>query len=411
MGVTLPKPVMTKIFERHGSEIFRSGSACVNGYRENMEDAHIVFLRPTWGFFGVFDGHVNDQCSEYLEEAWRNQLEKDPVPMSDERMKEMALKIDSDWLDTGRDGGSTGTFFLATKDGNSVHLQVGNVGDSRVIVCKNGQCVSMTEDHKPMNETERRRIEQCGGRVENNRVDGSLAVSRAFGDRDYKTNEADQLSQKVIALADVTHTSLQFGSSDYAILCCDGVFESNFSNEEVIAFINNEMKTSTDLAVIAGKVCEEAIARGSRDNISCVIVQFKSGMDYAEIPHLDVVPGPFAAPRHNVFRKMYAIMAQKGKTTVQALLEKRYDALVGMVKTPEVVEELEHFKSGPPPNLAGPDRTAWFESFFVELSRERMDNRSEQMQRIQMLQQQVGVPLPILLSLMNEQGGANDGDW
>jgi protein phosphatase len=411
MGVTLPKPVMTKIFERYGSDIFRTGSACVNGYRENMEDAHIVFMRPSWGFFGVFDGHVNDQCSEYLEEAWRRVLEKHPVPMSDERMRELALKIDQEWLDTGKDGGSTGTFFLATKEGMSVHLQVGNVGDSRVLVSKNGKCVAMTEDHKPMNDVERRRIEQCGGRVENNRVDGSLAVSRAFGDRDYKTNSADQLMQKVIALADVTHIDLQFGSSDYAVLCCDGVFESNFSNEEVIAFINNEMKSDSDLAVVAGKVCEEAIARGSRDNISCVIVQMKSGLDYSNIEHVEVVPGPFAAPRHNVFRKVYAMMAVKGKTTVQALLEKRFDALTGMVKTPEVVEELEYFKTGPPSTLIGPERTNWFESLFVELNRERMDNRSEQLQRIQMLQQQVGVPLPILLSLMNEQGGNGDGDW
>jgi protein phosphatase len=412
MGVSLPKPVMTKIFERHGNEIFRVGSACVNGYRENMEDAHIVFLRPTWGFFGVFDGHVNDQCSEYLEHAWRLVLEKNPVPMSDERMREIALKIDQEWLDTGKDGGSTGTFFLATREGSTVRLQVGNVGDSRVLVCKNGSCVAMTEDHKPMNDIERRRIEQCGGRVENNRVDGSLAVSRAFGDRDYKANKADQLSQKVIALADVTHIDLRFGAGDYAVLCCDGVFESNFSNEEVIAFVNNELKTNKDLAVVAGKVCDEAISRGSRDNISCVIVEMRSGADYANVQHTEVVPGPFAAPRHNVFRRVYAMMAGKGKTTVQALLEKRYDTLVLLTKTPEIVEELEHFKTGPPATLVGADRTAWFASWFDELSGERMESSSDQRQRIQFLQQQVGVPLPVLLSLMNEQGDNSDnGEW
>jgi hypothetical protein len=41
-----------------------------------------------------------------------------------------------------------------------------------------------------------------------------------------------------------------------------------------------------------------------------------------------------------------------------------------------------------------------------------MESSSDQRQRIQFLQQQVGVPLPVLLSLMNEQGDNSDnGEW
>ena len=397
---------MTKIVERDGNEIFRCGSACVNGYRESMEDAHLSFMRSTWGFFGVFDGHVNDQCSEYLEHAFRQQLQSDPVPMSDERMKEMALKIDADWMATGKEGGSTGTFFLATKSGNVVSLQVGNVGDSRVLLCKDGECVPLTEDHKPQNDTERRRIEQCGGRVENNRVDGSLAVSRAFGDRDYKTGTGDQLSQKVIALADITHNTAKFNSKDFALLCCDGVFESNFTNEEVVAFVKRELESSQDLGVVAGKVCDEAVVRGSRDNISCVIVQFRNGQDYAVGKHLDVVPGPFACPRHSGFRRVYALMAAKGKTKVETLLEKRYDTLQATnPKTTDIIEELESFGTAPP--KPGPERTAWFEKWFSDLQGSQSLSSSH-VDRLQFLQQQVGVPLPILLSLMNSSAEQQD---
>jgi protein phosphatase len=91
------------VFERYGNEIFRCGSCCINGYRENMEDAHVTVLRPTWGFFGVFDGHVNAKCSEFLEHSWKKILEADPppVPMSDERMKEIALAIDEDGREAG----------------------------------------------------------------------------------------------------------------------------------------------------------------------------------------------------------------------------------------------------------------------------------------------------------------------
>lgn len=401
MGVALPKPVMTKLLERHGSDIFRIGSCCVNGYRESMEDAHIVFLRKDWGFFGVFDGHVNDQCSLYLEGAWQKILEGNPVPMTDEKMKEIALQIDKEWLDEGREGGSTGTFFLATKKGNSVELQVGNVGDSRVLLCKGGEGIAMTEDHKPSNPEERQRIIDCGGRVENCRVDGSLAVSRAFGDRDYKQGSGDQLQQKVIALADVTHEVVSFGVGDFAVLCCDGVFESNFSNDEVIHFIQAELRNCSDLAIVSSRVCEEAIARGSRDNISCVIVQFNDGSDYSNVPHLEVVPGPFNAPKNGSFRKVYASMAAKGFTTVEALLEKRFDQLQKENRAdPALRDELDVFGEGPPSNLTGVERTRWFEALYTDLNGARSDH-SEQMQRIQLLQQQVGVPLPILLSLMN----------
>jgi serine/threonine protein phosphatase PrpC len=39
-----------------------------------------------------------------------------------------------------------------------------------------------TQDHKPTDEAEKRRIQAAGGFVLNGRVDGGLAVSRALGD-------------------------------------------------------------------------------------------------------------------------------------------------------------------------------------------------------------------------------------
>ncbi|KAK7200377.1 protein phosphatase [Novymonas esmeraldas] len=406
MGVPLPKPVMTQLRERHGNSIFRCGSNCVNGYRDNMEDAHLTYLTDSWGFFGVFDGHVNDKCSEYLEGAWRHAIEKEPIPMTDERMKELALRIDQDWMDSGREGGSTGTFFVARKEGNSVHMQVGNVGDSRVIACINGTCVPLTEDHKPNNDGERQRIENCGGRVENNRVDGTLAVSRAFGDREYKLGTGSQLEQKVIALADVQHEDVTFNTQDFVLLCCDGVFEGNFPNEAVVEYVKEQLQSCDDLAEVAGRVCEEAIERGSRDNISCVIVQFRDGSDYAGEPHATVVPGPFSAPRNSGFRRAYEAMAEKGHTSVGALLEKRYDILTSadIVLTPEETEELNQFGEGPGSASQGEERQKWFSNYFKKICETPVNGQSEQMERLQALQQQAGIPLSILLSLMGEQG-------
>jgi serine/threonine protein phosphatase PrpC len=44
----------------------------------------------------------------------------------------------------------------------------------------------LSQDHKPSREDESKRIRDAGGFVINNRVMGELAVSRAFGDVDFK---------------------------------------------------------------------------------------------------------------------------------------------------------------------------------------------------------------------------------
>jgi protein phosphatase 2C family protein 2/3 len=44
----------------------------------------------------------------------------------------------------------------------------------------------MSHDHKPQNDIETARINKTGHFVEDDRVDGNLALSRAIGDYQYK---------------------------------------------------------------------------------------------------------------------------------------------------------------------------------------------------------------------------------
>jgi serine/threonine protein phosphatase PrpC len=44
----------------------------------------------------------------------------------------------------------------------------------------------LSEDHKPENDEELKRIIAAGGHVEDNRVNGSLNLSRSLGDFEYK---------------------------------------------------------------------------------------------------------------------------------------------------------------------------------------------------------------------------------
>ena len=66
------------------------------------------------------------------------------------------------------------------------HIICANAGDSRCVLGLDGVTKPLSYDHKPNLEMERKRIENAGGSVQWKRVDGDLAVSRAFGDFQYK---------------------------------------------------------------------------------------------------------------------------------------------------------------------------------------------------------------------------------
>ena len=54
--------------------------------------------------------------------------------------------------------------------------------NSRCVVCRDGQAVEMSFDHKPEDEPEMKRIKNAGGKVTpDGRVNGGLNLSRAIG--------------------------------------------------------------------------------------------------------------------------------------------------------------------------------------------------------------------------------------
>ena len=85
--------------------------------------------------------------------------------------------------DYSSDTGSTACVVFITKD----RIFCANSGDSRAILSQTGNRVkALSEDHKPNNATELQRIEKAGHSVMMERVDGELALSRAFGDFRFK---------------------------------------------------------------------------------------------------------------------------------------------------------------------------------------------------------------------------------
>lgn len=77
-------------------------------------------------------------------------------------------------------------------------LYCANIGDSRAIASINGKVEALSQDHKPSNEHELKRIMAAGGWVDCNRVNGNLALSRAFGDFSFKRNEKKHPSDQIV---------------------------------------------------------------------------------------------------------------------------------------------------------------------------------------------------------------------
>ena len=45
-----------------------------------MEDAHLIHIRDNWAFFGVFDGHGGQACSEFVAPRIGKELEAKGCP-------------------------------------------------------------------------------------------------------------------------------------------------------------------------------------------------------------------------------------------------------------------------------------------------------------------------------------------
>lgn len=78
--------------------------------------------------------------------------------------------------------GCTACVILITE----TEIYCANAGDSRCVLSQSGTAIELSVDHKPDLATEKFRIEKAGGWVEDNRVNGSLNLSRSLGDMEYK---------------------------------------------------------------------------------------------------------------------------------------------------------------------------------------------------------------------------------
>jgi len=140
-------------------------------------------------------------------------------------------------------------------------LHIANVGDCRAVLCRGGEAVDLSMDHKATREDEVKRIEDADGWVHNHRLNGTLAVSRAFGDASHKDlSTIDQVDmwtgQQLIAKPELRSVQVQ-AEDEFCLLACDGLWDvSSYFFQNVLcplAVFLHRTKQNTQL-VIADRV-------------------------------------------------------------------------------------------------------------------------------------------------------------
>jgi len=248
-----------------------------------------------------------------------------------ENLAKICLQTDDAFLNkeefTYNDDGCACIFTLLKNDGTLVTTINGNIGDSRTIFARKESsgytAVACTQDHKPTDAKEKERIEAARGHVSLQRVDGQLALSRAFGDRQLKT-PLDFPGEKRKVTANPDFHEEKGNNNDFLFMACDGIFEGDiFSRQDVIDFIAKKLETTSDLAQICADLLDECLERGSHDNMSAMIIQFTDGSDY--VRDVEYVPGPYYQDSENdkKFQNAYVSDAESAGFTLEKALALR----------------------------------------------------------------------------------------
>jgi serine/threonine protein phosphatase PrpC len=254
-----------KAMERHvfieGRQQFSGGHAEAVGKRPTMEDACAIigeFAGPKTQFYAIFDGHGGSGTAVYCASTLPGIIAD--LYKSSGNMKEAIpaglAKVNESATEQWRFTGATAAIVAIAED----HLYAANVGDTRVVLVEGGVSRRLSYDHKVSDESERQSIINRGGVIINGRVGGSLALTRSIGDGLY----ADSLSVEPF----MVDTPLD--PSNGLIIACDGVWDV-MTDEDAAGLFNQ----TEDAGAAARLIKDEAMQRGSDDNVSVICVRLK----------------------------------------------------------------------------------------------------------------------------------------
>lgn len=299
MGGFLDKPKTEKSVESGHGNGMKYGVVSMQGWRVEMEDSHSAITGlpgdlKDWSYFAVFDGHCGSGVSAHSAQnllptiLQTDEFQKMPpqsnVQTDSDNVKSILqsaihtgfLQLDAtmrempDVVNGDDKSGTTAVCALISPS----HFYIANCGDSRAVLCRKGVPAVCTLDHKPTVPAEKERIQRAGGSVMIHRVNGSLAVSRALGDFEYKSVEGKGPTEQLVSPAPEIFIEARCPEGDeFLVIACDGIWDV-MTNEDVCQFIHHQLTLTDDITKVAASVVDYCLFKGSRDNMSIVLVLF-----------------------------------------------------------------------------------------------------------------------------------------
>jgi serine/threonine protein phosphatase PrpC len=287
------------------------GTSQVNGRGRSPPSSEdrisIENLMDGCDFVAVYDGHSGDKVANLSKSMLYKKIQEailalgpDALTRKDEiasLLKRVFIehnKYLASVIDTLDDSGSTATVALVT----STHIFLAYIGDSPCFMMhpQTGRIIEEMGKHEPSLAVETARIQAAGGFVEIDeygtpRVDGMLAVARAFGDFSLNWKGkvppagADWAKMKVTAHPDV----MVWKRPDVGLLAImsDGLVESDSSTLKPLAQVAHDIQkgleaSSYNLKGAAEKVVANHVRQGggrrySGDDLSLILINVGTG--------------------------------------------------------------------------------------------------------------------------------------
>ena len=194
-------------------------------FRPTMEDTHALVDKlggdPSCGLFAIFDGHggrqVADYCAERVVQLMKQEIPRERGDLS-ALIERIYARVDGEvgMIDDDNCGSTACIVIIRVEQGQRV-VYVSNVGDTRAVIQTFKGAERLSVDHKASDQAEIDRIRGGGGILFDNRVGGSLAITRAFGDRSLKKNG-------VISKPFIRKKTIGSGEKSM-VIACDGVWD------------------------------------------------------------------------------------------------------------------------------------------------------------------------------------------
>eukprot|EP00850_Spirogloea_muscicola_P014499 SM000104S09369 [mRNA] locus=s104:396623:398815:- [translate_table: standard] len=229
-------------------------------------------------------------------------LEADDPALAGEALRRAFNAADAkllEWLD-GQEGsawqsGSTAAVAFVRRD----RIFVASCGDSRVVLAAGDDVHELVDDHRPTGGSdagvaEAARVKDAGGWVSGGRVCGSLAVSRAFGDVEYKAHHRRSQAMKAgitkgrwtsrfisklrldedwVVVEPSVHAAHLPSDAELVIVASDGLWDS-MSSSEAVRFAKEKLAEHGDLERVCQALVQYSLVdRQGQDNVSVALIK------------------------------------------------------------------------------------------------------------------------------------------